>query len=191
MWIWLIAALAANTGTIAPEADDGVEIVERRVYYPVHGLNRNDLRAELDAALARRGIDGGMAGRTEQELTTRYELAPLPSGGCRLAGLEVTLHVTITLPRWEPDGEPVRGLRDRWNAMVAALTLHEEGHRDIAVDTARRLYSDLRALDTGRDCQALNRDAQRALFSARLRHGVRDRAYEHRTRHGIAQGARL
>ena len=38
---------------------------------------------------------------------------------------------------------------------------------------------------------ALAREAQKAFFQARLRHSIRDGAYERRTNHGIAQGARL
>lgn len=189
---WFATVMLTVAGMVAtPPADDpGLAYVERREYYRVDGRNVDTLKRQLDAALARKGLGGKGVGRTVQHLSSRYEFEPTPRG-CRLKDLAVSLDVTIHLPRWEPKGGKAKGLSERWERMLDALTRHEEGHRDIAVDTARRLLADLRALPQTLDCQALAREAQKAFFRARLRHSIRDGAYEKRTNHGIAQGARL
>lgn len=185
------ALLSVAAAAAPPPADDpGFVYSERREYYRVDGRNADTLKRQLDAALAGKGLGGDGVGRTVQHLSSRYEFEPTPAG-CRLKGLAVGLDITIHLPRWEPKGGRPKALAARWEPMLAALTRHEEGHRDIAVDAARRLLADLRALPETLDCQGLAREAQKAFFRARLRHSIRDGAYERRTNHGIAQGARL
>ncbi|WP_043800056.1 DUF922 domain-containing protein [Arenimonas malthae] len=189
---WFATVLLTLAGAAAPPpADDpGFVYTERREYYRVDGRRVDTLKRQLDAALSRKGLEGEGVGRTVQHLSSRYEFEPTPAG-CRFKDLAVSLDVTIHLPRWEPKGGKPKGLAGRWERMLDALTRHEEGHRDIAVDTARRLLADLRALPETLDCQGLAREAQKAFFQARLRHSIRDGAYERRTNHGIAQGARL
>lgn len=189
---WLATTLLSVAAAAAPPPADepGFAYTERREYYRVDARNVDTLKRQLDAALAGKGLGGAGVGRTVQHLTSRYEFEPTPAG-CRFKGLEVSLDVTIHLPRWEPGGGRPKALAERWDRMLAALTRHEEGHRDIAVDTARGLLARLQALPETLDCQGLAREAQKAFFQARLRHSIRDGAYERRTDHGIAQGARL
>ena len=180
-------ALAA----VATPSDPGLEYTERRETYPVQGINRRELRSALRHAQAEGRDEGeGSVARTAQDLSMRFELEPV-EGGCRLKDLVVSLDVTIHLPEWTPKGAARKGLMDDWNSMRDALERHEEGHRDIALDSARYLLAGLRELGVQPDCQGLRREAQKVFFSAQLRHSVRDGAYEHRTQHGIAQGAVL
>lgn len=186
--ICLLASAADGAGA-APRID----FTEKRESYVVAGLNRKDLRASLRLAQGQ-GRDipgkGKPVARTAQDLSMRFELEPV-EGGCRLKDLVVSLDVTIHLPEWVPQGTPTRGLRDDWNRMRDALERHEEGHRDIALESAHYLLANLKELGLQPDCQALRREAQKVFFRAQLRYSVRDGAYEHRTQHGIAQGAVL
>ena len=163
-------------------------ISERFEYYRVDATTRHALKQQLDEAMSR--IGGDKVGRTEQSLRSSYELVATPSG-CRFQDLVVSLDITIHLPEWRPEGKRPYKLGKRWDAMIAALALHEEGHRDLAVDAAHYLLAQLRAIAGDLDCKAMRRAAGKAFLDARLRHGILDGAYERRTRHGIAQGATL
>ena len=185
---WTAAALAASLAT-APVADPGLRITEDRAEYVVDATNRSALRRQMREALARH-VDGGGVGRSLQTLTSRYELEPF-DGGCRLKDLVVSLDVTIVLPRWSPAGDYPNGLEQDWQAMRDALERHELGHRDIAVQTARGLLKELRALPAQADCPSLETRARKLFFRAQLRHSIRDGAYERRTRNGAAQGVKL
>lgn len=187
----LIAGLMLAAADPATGFPPGLEYNERRETYPVRGSTRRELRSALRHAQAGGGHEsGGSVARTAQDLGMRYELEPV-TGGCRLKGLVVNLDVTIHLPEWVHDGSPPKSIAHDWHRMRDALERHEEGHRDIAVDSARYLHQGLQALGVHEDCQDLRREAQRIFFRAQLRHSVRDGAYERRTRHGIAQGAVL
>ena len=186
----LAPALAAPPAT-GPDGDDpDLHITETREDYVVDATSRRALQQQMREALARHVDEGGGVGRSLQTLTSRYELEPF-EGGCRLKDLEVRLDVTIYLPRWEPAGDYPRGLDESWQAMRNALEKHELGHRDIAVETARGLLDDLRALPPQPDCSSLETRARKLFFRAQLRHSIRDGAYERRTRNGVAQGVKL
>ena len=185
----LAATLASAAAATAPNGDPGLQLSETQAEYVVDATSRQALREQMRAALARH-VEGGGVGRSLQTLTSRYELEPF-EGGCRLKDLVVSLDVTIYLPRWEPAGDYPRGLDEAWTAMRDALERHERGHRDIAVETARSLLGDLRALPPQPDCPTLETRARKLFFRAQLRHSIRDGAYERRTRHGVAQGVKL
>jgi predicted secreted Zn-dependent protease len=193
MMLFLLASsLIALTGSVAA-VPPGVEYTEQREAYPVVGSTRRELRSALRHAQASKENEvasGGSVARTVQDLGLRYELEPV-AGGCRIKGLVVSLDVTIHLPEWKTESPPAKALLEDWLRMRDALERHEEGHRDIAIDSARFLYQEVSALGLQSDCQSLRREAQKVFFRAQLRHSVRDGAYEHRTRHGIAQGAVL
>lgn len=182
-----LLALAA----VATPADPGLVYTEQRETYVVQGVNRRELRAALRQAQADgRDEREASVARTSQDLSMRYELEPV-DGGCRAKDLVVSLDVTIHLPEWVPEGVANKGLVEDWNRMRDALERHEEGHRDIALESAHYLLAGLRDLGLQADCQSLRREAQKVFFRAQLRYSVRDGAYEHRTQHGIAQGAVL
>ena len=56
-----------------------------------------------------------------------------------MKNVEVFLHMIITLPRWQqPDGVDSL-LIQYWQTYVDAISLHEEGHRTIAIEGAKSL----------------------------------------------------
>lgn len=190
--ILLLAALVPPLASTEVAAiDDALKIDQRVEHYDIHATTRRELKAGLRKALrAEDGADGSEA-RTRQTITSRYELEPL-ANGCRLKGLQVTLESVIRLPRWiSPEEDPPAKLEAAWDSLLAALTVHEQGHRELAIAAGHELVGKLRALNEAQDCQTLDRDARRALFQVTLQHSIRDRAYERRTRNGAAQGVIL
>jgi predicted secreted Zn-dependent protease len=127
---------------------------------------------------------------TRQALETSYRLEPLPTG-CRLGGLAVRMDLTMDLPEWTPAGPTRRGLRERWQGMLSALTRHEEGHRENAMWLAHEVHRRLSSLGEAKDCKALGKLAQRELFRVKLRFELREQTYDRRTGHGVGQGSVL
>jgi predicted secreted Zn-dependent protease len=187
--------LAAVLALLAPapvlaDAAAGAEITEVRRYYELDARRLEPLRQQLAERALAAGLVGGAIGRTRQDLETRYRLDPLPTG-CRLADLAVRMDVAMDLPAWRPAGTTRRELRARWERMISALTLHEEGHRDNAVWAARELHRRLSALGQDQDCATLGKLAQREMFRVRLRFQLREQTYDRRTGHGVGQGSVL
>ena len=188
------AALAALWAAPAPAAPvaaaDGLVISESRRYYALDATLLEPVRLQLGERALAAGLVGGAIGRTRQDVETRYRLEPVPAG-CRLADLSVRVDLTMDLPAWRPSGTTRRELRARWERMITALTLHEEGHRDNAVRAARELHQRLSELGEAADCDALGKRARRETFRVKLRFQLREQAYDRRTGHGVGQGSVL
>lgn len=186
------AALALLSTPVHPgeEYSAGADITETRRYYELDATLLDPLRRQLAERAQATGLAGGAIGRTRQKVETRYRLEPLPTG-CRLAGLAVQVDLTMDLPVWRPAGTTRRELRARWQRMITALTLHEEGHRDNAVRAAHELHRRLAGLGVASDCDALGKQAQREMFRVKLRFNLREQAYDRRTGHGVGQGSVL
>lgn len=185
-----LAMLSNGAVTAEEPVAAGPDITETRRYYPLDATLLGPLRQQLSERALAAGLTGGAIGRTRQEVETRYRLEPLPTG-CRLAGLVVRIDLTMDLPAWRPSGVTRRELRARWERMITALTLHEEGHRDNAVRAARELHQRLSRLGGGDSCAALDKQAQREIFRVKLRFQLREQAYDRRTGHGVGQGSVL
>lgn len=188
------AALALLCGAGPALADDattsGAEITETRRYYELDATLLDPLREQLGARALAAGLPGGAIGLTRQDVETRYRLESGPAG-CRLVELSVRVDMTMDLPAWRPAGTTRRDLRARWQRMITALTLHEEGHRDNAAWAAHELYRRLARLGPASDCDALGKQARREMFRVKLRFQLREQAYDRRTGHGVSQGSVL
>lgn len=170
-------------------AAPGVEVIEQREVYDLDAVKLRALRRQFDERRGDAGAGGDAVGRTVQRLETRYTLDMGPDG-CRLRDLSLELRVTIHLPRRRPKGRRPDALGRRWDRMLAALTLHEQGHRDNAVWAALGLHRRLSGLGVAPDCLVLERIAQRERFKMELRYLQRDQSYDRRTdHHGVRQGS--
>jgi predicted secreted Zn-dependent protease len=111
------------------------------------------------------------------------------AGGCRLAGLELTLRITVTLPEWKPGPWASDALRTQWAATSERLARHEDGHRQHAIDAAHELHQALARLPPQESCQRAQRAADDLLRTAVARLRLRDSIYDQRTDNGLAEPA--
>jgi predicted secreted Zn-dependent protease len=94
------------------------------------------------------------------------------------------------MPRWtNPDGADATLARD-WDDMIAALRVHENGHRDIAHRAAREVQRTLRRMTDG-SCAFISSRADTAARDVLERHRALNRRYDEETRSGAEQGVTL
>jgi predicted secreted Zn-dependent protease len=160
------------------------------VYYDVAGSTAAELRAQMEA----RG-PGGVGSKhydatSEWKINWGYSSIPSPDG-CAIGKVSVRTKVTLTMPRWTPAAGAPQGLRERWTIFTAALLIHEEGHRQVAISHGQEVFRSLEALPSEPTCDALKAavEATAAPILDRLRR--EDDLYDVRTRHGLTQGTRF
>lgn len=182
-WMLVLASLAG-----APP-DVPLDIEEAVVRYRVPGDDLEDLREALRSqSLSDKA--GGSHGRTHSRIRIRYAPEPV-AGGCRVKEAGVELEITTTLPEWQPGDHATHGLRDRWQAVAAALQRHESRHREHALEAARDLQASLAQLGVQPDCHVLRREVDRAFLRVKMKAEYRDARYDERTRNGVAEGIDL
>lgn len=179
-----LAASAMPTSAFQqyPRGVKGVTTVE---YYEVRGRTAAELAADLRRLGPRDEVGRARAGVASSPLQWSY--AKIARGlGCVAADVVVTLHTRIVLPRWVPPVDSEPGLLAKWNLSMAALAVHEEGHKEVSVRYAKRIrdgIADLRA-----PCRTFTAMADSA--SRRQIDAMREAqaAYDAETKHGLTQG---
>jgi predicted secreted Zn-dependent protease len=159
-------------------------------YYEVRGATVDALRRELDA----RGPFGDSGrrgdGLTRWNIAWRYGLDS-NAARCTASNIIVDLDIRMILPRWAKPADVNPNLVARWNRYVAALRLHEDGHRELAETAAREVRQRLAAEPVARDCDRL-RKRMDSRANERLNELRREQAeYDRVTDFGKQQGVRL
>jgi len=194
-WVW-IGALIALSGcesrsttvraTVAvPNTPHGVDVTITASYYAIHGSTAQELREEMN----RRG-PGGYDAYTRWFVKWSYP-TETTGNACDTGPVEASVEITYTMPEWDPPPNADAALVDRWTRYVAALQLHEDGHRDFGIDAAKDVLRAVSALPPYPTCADLNRAANAAAETVLDRFRAQEIDYDRTTSHGATQGARF
>lgn len=173
----------APTSTRAPIPD--VAVSTSTNYYEIRGSTEDDLRAQMDA-LGPSGYDAytsWLIRWTYPDVTTDV--------GCAAGPVKVSVLIVYTLPQWDAPPDAPTDLVEKWDAYVAALQLHEDGHKEIALDTGNEVLRALSDLPAYPSCEALGRSADAAGESVLDKYRRQEVQYDQTTDHGATQGARF
>lgn len=163
------------------------QVTEKYEYYDIMGQTETDLRRQM----SQNGIKWD-DGKTYDALTTwnvkwnyGYDSA---ATGCVAQSFNATVDITFRYPRWIRGNDLVEPLATKWDTYMSNLILHENGHRDMAVQQTAdfvRAVSELAAqscAELDRQIESLGRDSMAKLNSD-------ERDYDATTIHGTTQGA--
>jgi predicted secreted Zn-dependent protease len=186
----LLAACTAGRPSDRPPPALPPGIVDHRAerFYEVEGTTRDELIREIRS----KGPVSGTRrvwGRHEWDLRWSYRSAH-SSGLCRMTEVRITLESVTTLPRWTTRERADSSLVLAWDAMIEALRVHENGHRDIAYRAAREVQRTLRRT-TDPNGSFLGTRANDAARETLERYREINRQYDEETRSGQAQGVTL
>jgi len=178
-------ASTIRTTVVAAPSEPGIQVTIDTSHYTIGGSTEAELRAEMN----RRGPYGGDA-YARWFVHWSYPTEAV-SNACDTGPIEVSVSVEYMLPEWTPPVNADRALIDKWNRYVAALQLHEDGHRDFGIGAAKDVLLALGALPPYPTCDDLNRAANTAANAVLDRYRVQELAYDRTTSHGATQGARF
>ena len=159
-------------------------------YYPIRGATSAELRAQMralgpcDEHGARHYADA------HWRVRWRYPFQRT-SGACATGPSKVTLTTTYLLPRWVDAALGPGEVQEQWKCFLAALLVHEDGHRLHGRDAAARIEVLLPTLPPQRTCPEMdalaNAEAEKVLQHFR----ELDQEYDRSTRHGATQAVVL
>ncbi len=158
--------------------------------YEVTGVSSSEIRRELDrlGPLAEDGVR--YDGHTRWFITWTYKLRA-NANGCEVESFETELEVTMTLPWWKaPEGAPHR-LVKQWERYSAALRLHEDGHREIALAADAEIRQRAKELRSVGGCSSLGDELNATAEAVLVKHRGLELKYDEATEHGKTQGARF
>jgi predicted secreted Zn-dependent protease len=179
-----VLLLAASTAMAAEKNEFRLD------YFIVHGTTIEQLRAEANS----KGPVGSSGRRgeanTRSSIAWRFQIQQR-AAVCTVHDIEVDLSIRMILPKWERPWDVDPELLAHWNRYLAALRIHEDGHRHRAEAAARELRATLVAAAGPGSCVDLkNRlDSKAKELIAAL--GRRQADYDRETGNGKTQGVWL
>lgn len=175
------APAAAQELPVLPDVDQ-VPVSMSVRYYDVDGRRVSDA---VDAMRFAGPIGYEAATRTWGSYHMEHELT---SEGCALRMVEIPLEVEIIYPNWTGYDRARRSDRDRWDARMRVLTIHENVHAVIAFLGMIETYNDVVREGPQPDCDALTARVRSKVDAANDRLGVWQQDYDRVTDHGADQG---
>lgn len=158
-------------------------------YFDVQGDTARELNADI-AAKAPVGDNGLRSdGYTRWNIDWTFQFDS-DASGCTASRVDVNLAIHTILPRWNPPRSANPALVARWNSYVAALRVHEDGHRYRAAAAAGEMRRALTLERSAPDCAALEEklNARANALLDELRN--QQAAYDRETESGRKQGVR-
>lgn len=171
----------AALGSVVPQVSEQYE------YYDIIGQTEKELRRQMSEY----GIKWD-DGKTYDALTTwsvkwNYGYST-STAGCMAQPFNATVDITFRYPRWIRGDAAVEPLAAKWDSYMNNLIVHENGHRDMAIQhtadfaaVAAELVAPSCA-DLDRQIESLGRERMAKLNSE-------ERDYDTTTIHGATQGA--
>lgn len=163
-------------------------VTEKYEYYEVQGGSESELRCDMNHNSCKWDDGKKYDSVTSWRVKWDYDYDRAPQS-CSAASFKASVEVVFRYPKWvRADGVP-QPLAAKWDSYMKNLTVHENGHRDMAVEAAAELSRTVAELPPAQSCADLDREV-RALCRLRMKKlNVDEKAYDVSTKHGFTQGA--
>ena len=163
-------------------------VTEKYEYYEVCGCNEKELQCDIKKKCILWSDGKKYDAVTTWNVNWDYGYDNAPQS-CAADSFRVTIEILFRYPKWARTHDASPQLVEKWDQYMKNLTVHENGHRDIAVQAAEKLSRAVAALPPASTCVELDRRV-RALYRARMAKLDQDqREYDATTNHGVTQGA--
>jgi predicted secreted Zn-dependent protease len=179
----------AAVETVESTPSPGVHLTSRTIFYAVRGASVGELRQ----AMRRIGPidDGGHRSAFTWGMFAWHFPYARGDDGCRTGPVSVEVEVTQTYPEWIGRAGSAAAVEHEWSRWLAALTAHEDGHRQILLSAAQQIAGFMAALPAQPTCDEANLIANRVGGELLNKMRTQQVDYDRQTEHGIKTGAKL
>jgi predicted secreted Zn-dependent protease len=163
-------------------------VKETYEYYEIKGNHEQELSCQITQNGCTWKDGKKYASVTSWNVTWNYGYRRVPQG-CSTDSFTTTVEITFRYPKWVRPEDAPQPLVDAWDTYMEKLIIHENGHRDMAVQAAADLTRDVSELPAAPSCVELDRKV-RELGRERIANlNVLEKEYDATTSHGTTQGA--
>jgi predicted secreted Zn-dependent protease len=177
-------AIAAAPGSAAAP----VAVTEQYEYYYITGNSETELRQQMAA----QGIKWD-DGKTYDALTTwnvKWDYGyNCGNAGCTVSDFNAAVAITFRYPSWMRTEAAPQDLTLKWDAYMRNLIVHENGHRDMAVQQTEELAAAVAQLPPAPSRGELARQVEQLASAKMAKMNTDQREYDAITIHGTTQGA--
>ncbi len=164
------------------------KVTEQYEYYEIKGTSEKELRDQM----CRNGCPFPDGKKYDSVTSWRVKLDyghDQATQACSADSVRVNVAINFRYPKWiRTDGAPQQ-LVDKWDEYMKNLVMHENEHRDMAVQAAAELSEAVAALPPASSCAELDREV-RSLSRERMEKlDVDEKMLDKTTSHGKTEGA--
>lgn len=163
-------------------------VTERYEYYDIHGSCENDLLREL----RRKGVAWEDGKRYESVTNWHVKWNYGHTAGaqtCSADSFQVAVDIVFRYPNWTRTEDAPPTLAEKWDAYMQRLIMHENEHRDMAVEAAAELSRAVSEMSPAQTCVELDQAVRALSYSRMNKLNDDERHYDEATNHGALQGA--
>ncbi len=167
-------------------ADPRVDV--RIKYYEVEGDTVEDLRSELSARTPIR--HNGKPFHADTTWYVKWDTQwAMKDMSCSIISVTTRVSIIFTLPKWADYKEARRNERDKWDRFFKLLVDHENGHKDIAVGSAKEIEKAVLNMESRKDCNILKHDSNHIGQKIMEKYHELTQQFDVETDHGRKQSA--
>ncbi len=160
-------------------------VVEKHEYYEVNGRCEKDLRCDM-AQKGCRWDDGSMY---DSVTSWSWQWEYGHDHSCTPDAVIVTMEIISRYPKWVQTAGAPQSLVNKWNDYLQSLVIHENGHRNMAVEAATEFSRAVAALPSVQSCSELDRMVRTLSREWMEKLDADSKEYDLATNHGVTQGA--
>lgn len=171
-----------------------LEIKEIEKFYPVIGATILDLHNFLLKNGPGEDLETGHKGVASCRLG--YKWMPHVSSNeklslCKIDWVELQGTVECTYPKWESPSDATQETKDKWDAFMKKVRLHEQGHIDVDKKWLNVLFEELKKIEPKSTCENIKSEVQKVGEEVIKKSNGDNRDYDLETQHGEKQGVYL
>jgi predicted secreted Zn-dependent protease len=185
LWFLLLAWILGFT-CVEAFADPRVDVKIK--YYEVEGDTVEDLKNELKVKTPIRNNGTPFDANTTWYVKWNTQWA-MKGMSCGIISVTTRVSIIFTLPKWANYKEHSGKEREKWDRFFQRLVDHENGHKDIAVGSAKELEKSILDMESRKNCDDLKRDANRLGETIIEKYQGVTEQYDLETDHGRKQNA--
>jgi len=163
-------------------------VTEKYEYYEIGGDCEQELRSQMRQNGCKWNDGKKYDSLTSWQWTWDYGYDRTPQG-CRADSFRTTVEIIFRLPKWVRADDVPQALVDKWDIYMNNLIIHENGHRDMAVEAAAELSRTVAGLPPASSCAELDRIVRELSRERMKKLNADEMKYDETTEHGFTQGA--
>ena len=163
-------------------------MTEKYDYYEITGNDEKELRRQMGQNGTRWNDGKTYDSVTSWDINWDYGYDSAPQG-CKVDSFRIILKITFRYPKWVRTDNAPQPLVAKWDDYMNKLVMHENGHRDMAVEAAAKISRDVAELPTARSCADLDREVRALGLEIAAKLNSDEKEYDTTTKHGSTQGA--
>jgi predicted secreted Zn-dependent protease len=163
-------------------------VTEKQEYYEVTGQDERELRKQMSRNGSSWSDGNKYDSVTSWRVTWDYGYEQTLRT-CSPDSFRAHVEIAIRYPKWLRADDVPSPLKEKWDTYLASLTVHETGHRDMAVEAVEELTRTIADMPAAPTCAELDRKIRSLCHERMLKLNDDAKEYDSVTRHGFVQGA--